>query len=150
MLTRPFAGWTQLLLEADGGSYITKPCSYITEVPIDLSECFLRYMITGSSICEFDGESEGIFCLVLQGDKAYFADDDEESVKAGLASLIVLAKSPLELAVEFYGDVANSTDAWAKNFSLSMNKEEELAFLHALEYSIDGLKFSLTDKGVLK
>ncbi|MCR4805829.1 MAG: hypothetical protein K5981_09340 [Clostridia bacterium] len=140
MLSSPQYGWCTMSLLLADGRLMRKACSYVTYVPMELCECFIKYGEENHAMCEVDGESSGTAVLVLDNGVAYFCNDaDIESVKSGEADIEKLKSTPQELARDLLYDLKGREGEWCQ--FQAIGPEDDIEKLKAdLEYSVGKLE----------
>ena len=100
MLSNANCGWCDFDL---CGFHATP--SYLTDIPFDLTECFINYLIQKQSVCSFDCEGSE-FMLVLSYNDAYIINNAE------LVEVYKLDIHPLEIAQMFIDDTTKNLEDW--------------------------------------
>jgi hypothetical protein len=100
MIKNPKFGWCEFKLWDFNGNP-----SYMTDVPIDLMECFISYFKTGQGMAWFDEEGSE-FTLVLTPYSTYLIEDKEEAV------LHVIELPVDEMAKELLEDLNKDSSEW--------------------------------------
>lgn len=118
MISNPRHGWCSFKLD-----WLEGAPSYLTDVPLELLNCFLSYYENGAGACRFDEEEDGTFILVLSGPTAYIIEEKER------LPLHEFATHPDDLAEELLRDIDTHLDewfSWIPGFEF-LNEEEKHA-----------------------
>ena len=132
MLSNPKFGWCNFDL---CGFHATP--SYLTDVPFDMTECLINYLIQKQSVCSFDCERSD-FKLVLSYEDAYIINSAEK------VEVYKLDVHPLEIAQMFIEDIIRDIDGWVVWDCAFFHDEEDKevrrsSILRGLKIIIGGL-----------
>lgn len=100
MISNPDCGWCDFEI----GKFIGHP-SYLTDVPVELMECFVSYFRVGYGMCWFDEEGSE-FTLVITPYDTFIISQREED------ELININEEPEKLAVELLADINKYRKEW--------------------------------------
>lgn len=118
VLGKPFAGWSKINL----GGIETPPCSYLTNVPMDLLTFFCNWFEDNNAVIDLDFESEGLGTFSLSNVSLRFNHYDIERYRRLDLNDII---SSAEL---FSKNIADDLDVW------SLWHIEQYEFLEDNEY----------------
>ena len=102
MISNPEYGWC----EFDLGDFHGTP-SYMTNVPVDLLECFINYFKYECSCCYFDEEGSD-FTLVLTPYEVYIIENKEDEPKVRAIDVMII-----EMVKELINDIESNIEEWA-------------------------------------
>lgn len=102
MLTKPFAGWTDITL--DNKSFFR--CSYLTDVPMDLLIEFIKCLETKQE-CKIEFDAEGWeHCLIVN------TQNSKEIIFNEKKTEIISKKNIYDLSKELISDIESYLDDW--------------------------------------
>lgn len=113
MISNPKFGWCNFNIDNFSGHP-----SYLTDVPVDLINFFLKAKKEKSK-CFFDEEGTE-FTLVYNKEKIYIIASRER----GKERYNFPKQNLNNLAKELYEDITNNLEEWASNFVITDEKEE--------------------------
>lgn len=121
MITNPKAGWCDFCIGTDDNEFYGHP-SYLTDVPLELLNCFISYYENGAGACFFDSEEEGRFTLVLSdGDVLMIEPCDARRNKVSskvspklFYKITVINEHIPNLANELLTDIAKEFAEWLR------------------------------------
>ena len=116
MISNPKNGWCDFIL----GDFHGTP-SYLTNVPIDLLNCFKEYLYSGTGICWFDEEGTE-FTLVITPYSLFIIEEKDKPVLHDFSDMNIK-----KLALEAVTDVEFNIDKWWSEFNTSSIHSDEAA-----------------------
>lgn len=132
MISNPKAGWCDFLLDG----FSAGP-SYLTDVPLDLIDCFTSVLKTGCGACNFDEEGSR-FVLVIADEEIFILDSSREEPEC-----IRIYRNVYSLIKEFIDDINKNFQEWLMwlpvidEESLEPRKIEILEGLTYLKYETE-------------
>lgn len=117
--------------------------SYISDVPVDIINCFIKYYMYGAGIAYLDKEGDDFsFLLDLHGAKVITSIDTDGSFEDTFKETFIDCNIN-ELAQELYHDIADYFEEWITNFYLPFEPADEQQYRKDLRNALSQLEVTL-------
>ena len=100
MISNPKCGWCDLDIIGTKGTP-----SYLTDVPVELMECFISYFKTGKGMCFFDEEGSQLTLVLTPYNNFIISEKDK-------LEIIILYFNKIRCAKELLSDIRKYKQGW--------------------------------------